>query len=45
MKNSNYNYFKLNQCRKLCMKWNFKLTVFELTVQFNIEKIGKFQRF
>ena len=24
--------------------WNFKLTVFELTVHFNIGKIGKWQR-
>ena len=27
------------------MKWNFELTVFELTVHFNIEKIGKLQWF
>ena len=44
-KNSIYNYFKLNCTAKVWIKWNFELTVFELTVQFNIEKIGKFQRF
>ena len=44
-KNSIYNYFQLNCTEKVWIKWNFKLTVFELTVQFNTEKIGKFQRF
>ena len=36
-KNSIYNYFELNCTEKVWIKWNFKLTVFELTVQFNIE--------
>ena len=44
-KNSIYNYFKLNRTGKVWIKWNFELTIFELTIQFNIEKIGKFQRF
>ena len=44
-KNLIYNYFELNCTGKVCIKWNFELTMFELTVQFNIEKIGKLQRF
>ena len=44
-KNSIYNHFELNYTGKVRIKWNFELTVFELTVQFNIEKIGKLQRF
>ena len=27
------------------MQWNFKLTIFKLTIHFNIEKIGNLQRF
>ena len=44
-KNSIYNYFELNCTEKVWIKWNYELTMFELTVQFNIEKIGKFHRF
>ena len=44
-KNSIYTYLELNCTAKVWIKWNFKLTMFELTVQFNIEKIGKLQRF
>ena len=40
-----YNHFELNSTRKVWIKWNFELTMFELTIQFNIEKIGKFDRF
>ena len=30
---------------RIRVKWNFKLIVFESTIQFNIEKIGKLQMF
>ena len=32
-KNSIYNYFELNCTGKVWIKWNFELTVFELTLQ------------
>ena len=44
-KNLINTYFELNCTAKVWIKWNFELTMFELTVQFNIEKIGKLQRF
>ena len=44
-RNSIYKHFELNSTRKVWIKWNFELTVFDLTIQFNIEKIGKFHRF
>ena len=44
-KNLIYNNFELNCTGKVWIKWKFELTMFALTVQFNIEKIGKFQRF
>ena len=44
-KNSIYNHFELNNTGKLWIKGNFELTMFELTIQFNIKKIGKFHRF
>ena len=40
-KTSIYNYFELSLCWKVWITWNFELTMFKLTVQFNIEKIGK----
>ena len=43
-KNSIYNHFELNYTGKVWIKWEFELTVFELTVQFNIEQIGKLHR-
>lgn len=36
-----YSYFELSLSWKVWITWNFELTVFELTIQFNIKKIGK----
>ena len=45
LRNSNYIYFELKYNWKVWIKWNIELTDFELTVQFNIVEIGKWQRF
>ena len=45
VQNFNYSYFELRFPWKVWITWNFELTVSELTIQFNIEKIGKLQRF
>ena len=40
-KTSNDNDFKLSLSWKVWITWNFELTMFELSIHFNIEKIGK----
>ena len=45
LKNSIYSHFELRKVQLSSNQWNFDLTVFKLTVYFNIGKIGKWQRF